>query len=79
MSEKEQNEQSTISEHGAFDNFVSEGLRIGSHIVGAKSHGKTRLMFSIAEQCRNKKMFAVKFLTGRKLGFIQLPRFQFLT
>lgn len=42
-------EQSTISQHDSFNNFVSKGLRIGSHIVANKSHGKTRLMFSITE------------------------------
>ena len=42
-----------INNHSQFDNFVSEGLRIGSHIVANKSHGKTRLMFSIAEQLIN--------------------------
>ncbi len=42
--------QSNIEDHGTFETFVSEGLRIGSHIVANKSHGKTRLMFSIASQ-----------------------------
>jgi len=46
----QEKEQSTIKDHDSFNNFVSEGLRIGSHIVANKSHGKTRLMFSIAEQ-----------------------------
>lgn len=42
--------QSNIDSHGTFETFISEGLRIGSHIVANKSHGKTRLMFSIASQ-----------------------------
>lgn len=45
-------EQGNISEHGKskFDDFIIESLRSGgSHIVANKSHGKTRLMFSIAE------------------------------
>ena len=45
-----QNKQVNIEDHSSFNAFVSEGLRIGSHIVASKSHGKTRLMFSIAEQ-----------------------------
>ncbi len=45
-----QTKQVNIEDHSSFNAFVSEGLRIGSHIVASKSHGKTRLMFSIAEQ-----------------------------
>jgi hypothetical protein len=50
QAENSKTEQSAISKHSQFDNFVSEGLRIGSHIVANKSHGKTRLMFNIAEE-----------------------------
>jgi hypothetical protein len=45
-------EQSTISEHkkSAFESLIFEGLKAGGvHIVASKSHGKSRLMFSIAE------------------------------
>jgi hypothetical protein len=48
--ETEQKKQSSIEDHSTFETFVSEGLRIGSHIVANKSHGKTRLLFSIASQ-----------------------------
>ena len=43
-------EQLNIEDHANFNSFVSEGLRIGSHIVANKSHGKTRLMFAVASE-----------------------------
>jgi hypothetical protein len=40
----------TIKEHGTFENMILEGLKFGGlHITAYKSHGKTRLLFSIAE------------------------------
>jgi energy-coupling factor transporter ATP-binding protein EcfA2 len=43
-------DQSSINNHDSFNSFVSEGLRIGSHIVGSKGSGKTRLLFCIAQE-----------------------------
>jgi hypothetical protein len=56
--------QVNINQHSTFENFVSEGLRIGSHIVASKSHGKTRLMFSIAEQLQNQENVRVIAFDG---------------
>jgi hypothetical protein len=56
MSEKTQKDQSNINEHAltAFESFIFEGLKSGGvHIVANKSHGKSRLMFSMAETLRN--------------------------
>lgn len=47
---------SNINEHAltAFESFIFEGLKSGGvHIVANKSHGKSRLMFSMAETLRN--------------------------
>ena len=65
MMEKSKNEdlttteQSNVSDHGKFEKFVMQGLKSGGvHIVANKSHGKSRLMFSMAktlmglENCR---------------------------
>ena len=47
-------EQSNINQHGEFKNFVLQGLKFGGvHIVANKSHGKTRLMFSMAQTLRS--------------------------
>ncbi len=56
--------QSNIQDHGKFDSFVSEGLRIGSHVVASKSHGKTRLLFSIAEHLQKQENVRVIAFDG---------------
>ena len=50
---KQENEQSNITDHGEFKNLVVQGLKSGGvHIVANKAHGKTRLMFSMAQTLR---------------------------
>ena len=47
----EDSNQSNIKDHGKFDEFVFQGLKSGGvHIVANKSRGKSRLMFSKAQQ-----------------------------
>lgn len=43
-------ENPTIGNHEAFNNFVSEGLRVGVHAVGNKGTGKTRLFFCAVQE-----------------------------
>jgi hypothetical protein len=46
--------QSNISDHSEFENFIMQGLKSGGvHIVANKSHGKSRLMFSMAQTLRD--------------------------
>ena len=50
---KNKSKESTIKDHEekAFNDFIAQSLDSGgSHIVANKSHGKTRLMFAIAEK-----------------------------
>lgn len=57
MTQQEQtkNDQCNINDHGktAFSEFVFQGLKSGgSHVVASKNHGKTRLLFSMAQELR---------------------------
>ena len=56
--------QVNISNHDNFNNFVSEGLRIGCHAVASKSHGKTRLFFSACEQLQKLENVRVQVFDG---------------
>ena len=50
---KQKSKESTIKDHNekAFNDFIAQSLKSGgSRIVANKSHGKTRLMFAIAEK-----------------------------
>jgi uncharacterized protein (DUF2141 family) len=72
--ENSENKKVTISAHSTFENFVSEGLRIGSHIVAAKSHGKTRLMFSIAEQLQKQENVRCQIFDGSETWIYSASR-----
>lgn len=49
--QKENAEQSNINNHSNFENFIFESLKCGgSHVVASKSHGKSRLLFSVFER-----------------------------
>ena len=51
----QEKDQCDIKDHGktAFQEFVFQGLKSGgSHVVASKSHGKTRLLFSMAKELR---------------------------
>jgi hypothetical protein len=51
MANNKKKEQSNINSHSEnvnFEDFIMQGLRCGGvHIVASKSHGKSRLMFSM--------------------------------
>jgi hypothetical protein len=74
-------EQSAIIQHdkSTFELMVNEGLRCGGlHLVSDKGHGKTRLLFSIADYCRNLKNSRVFIFDGSDswlYGFSQIPTF----
>jgi len=49
----EKSEQSNINQHGEFKNLVLKGLHSGGvHVVASKSHGKSRLLFSMVQELR---------------------------
>ena len=80
-STEKQSIQSNIDQHSKqqFENMVNEGLRSGGlHIISDKGHGKTRLLFSIADYCRNLENSRVFIFDGSDswlYGFSQIPTF----
>ncbi len=56
-------EQSDIQQHGEFENLIVQGLKSGGvHVCANKSHGKTRLLFSIAENLmKNESVRVIAF------------------
>jgi hypothetical protein len=74
-------EQLNIKQHDKtqFENMINEGLRCGGlHLVSDKGHGKTRLLFSIADYCRNLDNSRVLIFDGSDswlYGFSQIPTF----
>jgi hypothetical protein len=71
-------EQFNISNHEQFNNFVSESLRIGAHVCGAKSHGKTRLGFCVASELMklpNVRVIAFDGSLAWVFGFSRIPTF----
>ena len=79
--EKEQptlEKQFNVSNHDNFNNFVSESLRIGAHVCGAKSHGKTRLGFCVAQELMkqpNVRVIAFDGSLAWLYGFSAIPVF----
>jgi hypothetical protein len=68
--------ESNIKDHSQFDNFVSEGLRIGSHIVGSKGSGKTRLLFCVAQELMKQENVRVIAFDGSETwlyAFSKIP------
>ena len=71
-------EQTNIRDREVFDNFVSESLRIGSHVVGSKGSGKTRLLFCVAEQLMKQTHVRNIIFDGSETGlyaFSKIPVF----
>jgi len=72
-------EQSNISHHTEFKNLVLEGLHSGGiHLVASKNHGKTRLMFSMAQTLReldNTRVFIFDGSESWIYSFNKIPTF----
>ena len=67
-----------IANHDIFNNFLSESLRVGSHLVGAKGSGKTRLGFVCASELMKLDNVRVIIWDGSdtwKYAFNQMPFF----
>ena len=82
MTEKqEENKELNISNHAKteFESFIFESLKSGgSHIVANKSHGKTRLMFCIAENLADKEEARTIIFDGSETwlySFSKIPVF----
>jgi hypothetical protein len=69
--------QSSIEDHDSFNSFVSEGLRIGAHVVASKSHGKTRMLFSVASELMKQENVRVIAFDGTVwvFGMSKIPVF----
>src|SRR3989304_7413462 len=68
----------TIGDHEQFNNFLSESLRVGSHLVGAKGSGKTRLGFVCASELMKLDNVRVIIWDGSdtwKYAFNEIPFF----
>jgi hypothetical protein len=76
--QKAKTEQSNIEDRNQFENFVSESLRIGSHLVGSKGSGKTRLLFCAAQELMKQENVRVIAFDGSEVwlyAFSQIPTF----
>jgi hypothetical protein len=58
----EQPKQHSIANHNNFNNFVSEGIRIGAYVISSKGSGKTKLQFCVAQKLQKQP-------TVRVIGF----------
>lgn len=70
--------QCNIGNHEQFNNFVSESLRVGSHIVGSKGSGKTRLLFCTAQELMKQENVRVIAFDGSETwlySFSRIPVF----
>jgi hypothetical protein len=82
MTEKIQNEQSNINNHAltAFESFIFEGLSAGgSHVVASKSHGKSRLMFSMAETLQIQPQVRVIIFDGSETWLYAFSKIETFT
>ncbi len=77
-----ESKESTIKDHNgkAFNDFIALSLKSGgSHIVANKSHGKTRLMFNIAEKLQKNPNIRSIIFDGSETWLYSASRIPVLT